>query len=234
MKSKTIGKVTATAAVIGSLLGGVTLTSHAWDLPSLGGGKKGEQKAVNTDAVMEGHNKLLLRTQTTLQSLLSAQEHAFLALGLKEKADEAKALGEQLKSGNTVSKDALERIVKFTEKSDKEILAAMDKNKQLDDQGKTEFSVAIVDYAVGTAAGSKLVPEYKDWASSAADTMGEMKTQPVELNKFRSNIAPGLYVSAQMPKLGQSWAGTSTSLISYAKSNNIDTSKAQAALPGDL
>jgi len=189
---------------------------------ALGGGASassdGTSAATSQDALVNRFNKALF-------NIVAAQEKLALAFGMAEDAAELEAQKNLL--GGSPSKDDYKRALAVSNAANDKITEATETQATLDAEGKTRYVEALPLYAKGTYNIVKLGPEASKWMQSA---QAEIKGAGVMgLVSLKKKLDVGLFIAPKVPGLIKSFTSASGKLVSYGKSNDIDTSGANEA-----
>jgi hypothetical protein len=137
-----------------------------------------------------------------VSNLSKAQVKFATALGLKEEAKKAEAVSNSLGKG-TLDSSKVKDDVSTTDAVNTKIAEAMKTSKPLSEASKKTFAEGIAPYSVGMINTGLLVKNAKEIRG----------------------IGTGMAIAKNTPKLLQTVSSTSSQVMSFAKTNKIDTSK---------
>lgn len=140
-------------------------------------------------------------------NLSNAQVKFATALGLKDEAKKAEAVSKSLGTG-TLNGDKVKDDVAKTDAVNEKIAAAMKTSKPLSDASKKTFAEGMAPYSAGMINTGLLVKNAKDIRG----------------------IGTGMAIAKSAPTLLKSVSSTSSQVINFAKTNNVDASKMTSAL----
>lgn len=192
-------------------------------VPGLGGGSGNSQSNVDVDGLLSQQSNLMKRFGSALGNMRAAEGRTLKALGYKDEAAKAEADAAWLSKGN-IDKDAIARISVNSEESLKLTQEAQQKGVALTADGKRELTAAVPHYLSGVGDGSKLPPEFKNWAMSVQSGMSGLSSNPAQAMKLRDGTAVGVYVAQNIPNLVSTWSKTTKNFIDFAKKNEVEVS----------
>lgn len=178
-------------------------------------GSDSSSSSVDVGALGNQQAELVKTLSNTLRDLTQSQIIMANALGLKAQASTAEDNSNKLKSGDLTGKDDIQKAVTSTVEVNKAIEAELKKGTKLSEDSKAQFTSALVPYGKGAVGmiltGKKAIDTAKALTSTIDLTI---------LSKFGSLI----YIAKEAPSLMSTFASTTGQVVSFSKSNGIDTS----------
>ncbi len=213
--------------VIASLVAALAVAAPAsadWTkAASLLGGDKSAQ-----NGAFEAQDALLAKFVASAQLIADAQLLAAKSLKLDEVVAKIEAEN-QAKDGQSVEKLKTAKIT--GDNLNSAISKAMNDGVKLDDESKKLYLEALVQYAAGLVATKSVVDTAPGFISSAKDTISAASI--TEKLSVTNKLEDGLYIAKEAPGYAKSLWETSNTMISFAKSNNIEVpADATKALSG--
>lgn len=194
--------------------------SHAqFKLPTVPGLTKPAQPATNAPPSGDA----LLATFSQSQGLVMAAQQTFAdALGLKDQLAGLQAEQKAMSSG-AVDMDAMKKRKELSTTVQLAIDARMAEQPELTTASRAKFAEGLVNYLKAAVGARNLLVE-------ASNFGGSLGANPMALmGKART----AMYVAKETPGYVKGVAGTTRSLLDFAKRNNIKTpANATAALDG--
>lgn len=192
-------------------------------LPGIPGGESQEASAGTSAA--ESQDALIKRFNKALLNIVAAQEKFASAFGL---AEEAAALEAEKKLlAGSPSKDDYKRALAISDSANDKIAEKTETQAVLDVNGKAKYVEALPLYAKGSYNMVKLGPEASKWLKSA---QSEIKGAGVMgMASIKKKLDVGLFIAPKLPGLIKNFSAATGKLVSYGKSNDIDTSGANEA-----
>jgi len=176
--------------------------------------------SVDVNTLSKQQDDLVKSLNASLRDLATSQKIMADALGLKDAAALAESNSNKLKSGDLTGKDDISKAVANSEDANKMIQAELKKGTKLSDDSKALFSTALVPY--GTGAVGVLVTGKK-----AADAVKSL-TATADLT-ILSKLGNLIYIGKEAPTLISAFTSTTGQLISFSKTNGLDTSGIEKA-----
>jgi hypothetical protein len=189
---------------------------------------KKKSKDVDISGLVQQQGSLIVSLVAGMEEYSSGQKYIANALGLKEEAEKIESEHEALASGNVNDEDSIKRSMRRSSSSQELIDQKISEGNALSEEAKGEFVKALPHYARGTAHTLNLLPQVKDWGSASAVAMKDAGL--VNSVKMKRDLESGLYIAKALPDYAKNAKNSYDSLISYSRSNNIDTSVAEDLL----
>lgn len=211
------------ASLVAALAVSAPVSADWTKAASLLGGDKSAQ-----NGAFEAQDALLAKFVASSQLIADAQLLAAKSLKLDEVVAKIEA-EKQAKDGQSVEK--LKTAKMTGDNLNSAISKAMNDGVKLDDESKKLYLEAIVQYAAGLVATKSVVDTAPGFISSAKDTISAASiTEKLSVTK---KLEDGLYIAKEAPGYAKSLWETSNTMISFAKSNNIEVpADATKALSG--
>jgi hypothetical protein len=176
--------------------------------------------AVDTGALSKQQDDLVKSLNASLRDLATSQKIMADALGLKDASALAETNANNLKKGDLTGKDDIQKAVANSEGANKLIQAELKKGTKLSEDSKALFSTSLVPYATGSVGivvtGKKAAEALKSLTTTTDFTV---------LTKL-SNL---IYIGKEAPTLISTFTSTTGQLITFSKTNSIDTSGIEKA-----
>jgi hypothetical protein len=188
----------------------------------LSGALDSGQSSADQASAASSQDALTKRFNKSLINILAAQEKLASAFGISEDVAAIDAKKNLLAGSN--NPDDYKRALAISESTQDKINEEMKKQDSLDAQGKAKYVEALPLYARGTYNMVKLGPEASKWIKSAQN---EIKGAGLMgMASLKKKLDVGLFIAPKVPGLIKSFTAASGQLVSYGKSNDIDTSSA--------
>jgi hypothetical protein len=183
-------------------------------------------------ALVEQQAGIVKSLTSGLREFTAGQAQAARALGLKDEADLLDSEQEALASGNVNDEDSIDKTMRLTAASQEAINKRIAEGVTLTAESKKELVKALPAYAKGTISTIKLLPEAQKWGTSATDAITSAGI--MDAPKLKNKFGTGLFVVSKLPGYVTTAKDSYTTLIAFAKSNDIDTSEAEDLLGDDF
>lgn len=148
---------------------------------------------------------------TSLKNLTKSQAIMLDALGLKDEAAVAEQNAKDLESGSITGKDEMQTQIENSQSTNTLILETIKDQRELSEEAKKKFVTGLPPYGVGMASGIS-------GARKAADTLKQMKSNPMNLTKFSTLV----YVGKEAPSLLSMFADTTSAIKDFATHNGVE------------
>jgi hypothetical protein len=191
-----------------------------------------EEGVPSLDSLVETQSGIVKTLVAGLQDYAAGQAQVAKSLGLKEEVDKLESEQEALASGNVNDKSSIDKSMKITSSAQKAIDKKIAEGGTLSAESKVEFAKALPFYAKGTLNTIKLLPEVKDWGTSASSVIKSAGL--MNAGKLKSKLDTGLFIVSKLPKYMKTAKKRNGSLMAFSKKNEIDTSKADELLGDDF
>ena len=193
-------------------------------IPGFGGGSE-ESSAVDLPSAQEN---LETTMREALAKLNKAESHFQKALGNPKQLRQLRAVLIPSSDGDV----DLNSVLESTASARKAGAEAESQAGDLSAEAKEEYVKGLLPYAQGVALTAKVSEQAKTWIDAA---QGELKSirNPMKLNKLRKSLAGGLKIAKAIPDFFKTLGPAAKGVFSFAKSQKLDTSKAEKSMPAD-
>jgi len=186
------------------------------------------QKAASSGGNISGTQANLMAQLTdALGDVAAAQSIIAEAQGNAEKAAALKNTSDTLKGGNASDKE-IKGAVDIVSSTAKEQQAVFNKSETVSAESKALYAKALLPYVKSVAKTSKLSGPIKSFAAEAQAEIQGIASNPLKIVKLKKTLDVGLFVGKNVPKLIVSLLSSSKDLLTFAKSNELDTSEADS------
>ena len=225
MKSLTIKTITL-ALLAAFSLSALALPKLPGGLGSLGGD---DSKDTSSMDLPTAQSKLERTLRDALADLSEAEAHFAEARGDAEAAAANKRRAETLRGkGDVDIKGSMEETASSREKS-----AEFEANAgELSAEAKALYAKGLLPYAKGVANTSKATKQAKTWLNAAQKELSSMKN-PMKLGKLKKSLGGGMSLARSLPKFFKTLGASTKGVFSFAKTQKLDTKKAQSSLSDD-
>ncbi|MBT5410616.1 MAG: hypothetical protein HOK74_01070 [Nitrosomonadales bacterium] len=192
---------------------------------ALVGGKK-EQQAEPAGDITQIQAKLVNDVADALSEVIDAQALIADAQGDAEKAASLRVTSNTLKGGENRD-EAIQgaiQTVKETADGQQEVFSASEK---MSDESKALYAKALLPYVKSVLKTTELKDPSIDFLKEAQNEIKSIRN-PMQISKMRSSLGTGMYIGKNAPVLIESLVRSSADLLSFAKSNDLDTSEASS------
>lgn len=200
------------ASLVAALAVSAPVSADWTKAASLLGGDKTAQ-----NGAFEAQDALLAKFVASSELIAEAQLLAAKSLKLDEKVAKIEA-EKQAKDGQSIEKLKTARM--NGDYLNSVISKATTDGVKLDDESKKLYLEALVQYTAGLVATKSVVDTAPGFISSAKDTISAASM--TEKLSVTNKLEDGLYIAKEIPGYAKSLWETSNTMISFAKSNNIE------------
>ena len=225
MRSIFIKTITLTLLVVFSL-STLALPKLPGGLGSFGGD---DSKDTSSMDLPTAQSKLERTLRDALADLSEAEAHFAEARGDAEAAAANKRRAETIRGkGDVDIKGSMEETASSREKS-----AEFEANAgELSAEAKALYAKGLLPYAKGVANTSKATKQAKIWLNAAQKELSSMKN-PMKLGKLKKSLGGGMSLARSLPKFFKTLGASTRGVFSFAKTQKLDTKKAQSSLSDD-
>ena len=225
MKSIMIKTITLTLLVVFSL-STLAFPKLPGGLGSLGGDDSEETASMDLPAAQ---SKLERTLRDALADLMEAESHFAEARGDAEAAAANRSRAETLRGKDDVDiKESMEATASSREKS-----AEFEANAgELSAEAKALYAKGLLPYAKGVANTSKATKQAKTWLDAAKKELSSIKN-PMKIGKLKKSLGGGMSLARTLPKFFKTLGASTKGVFSFARTQKLDTKKAQQSLPED-
>ena len=224
MKSIMIKTITLTLLVVFSL--------SALALPKLGGlGSLLEDDSEETASMdLPAAQIRLERTlRDALADLMEAESYFAQARGDADEAAAIKIQADTLRGKDDVS---IKEAIELTASSRKKSAEFEADAGELSADAKALYAKGLLPFAKGVANTSKATKEAQVWLTAAQKEISSIKN-PMKLGKLKKSLGGGMSIARTLPKFFKTLGASTKGVFSFAKTQKLNTKKAQKALPED-
>lgn len=217
-------KKLAIASLVAALAVAAPASADWTKAASLLGGDKSAQ-----NGAFEAQDAMLAKFVASAQLIADAQLLAAKSMKLDElvakmEAEKAAKAGMSVEELARANKENGENLIKYSAQ-------ATENKVQLNDESKKLYLEALVQYAAGLVATKSVVDTAPGFVSSAKDTIASASI--TEKLSVTNKLEQGFYIAKEIPGYAKSLWNTSNTMVSFAKSNNIEVpADATKALSG--
>jgi hypothetical protein len=212
------------AFVLVTSIGFTTTALAGFGLPSIpgvGGGQ--DDSAQNYEATAQRQDKLTQQYKKAQNEIFTAQKLISEAFGLDEQAALLDAERQAFSSG-ALTKDQLDKATELTRNTQEMIDKKIAGGEQLTEEGRAKYQKSLLPFANGLLQTSLLVPEFKNLLTSA---QAQISSAPITKKlEVTNRLGVGVAVATKLPGHIERLATATTGVLTYAKSQNLDTAPA--------
>lgn len=186
----------------------------------------GNQEVAPAVDISQSQANLMVQLTDALGDVAYAQSLIAEAQGNAEKAAALRGTSDTLKGGNATDKE-IKGAVETVSSTAKEQQAVFNQSQSVNAESKALYAKALLPYVQSVAKTSKLSGPIKNFATEAQNSLKSIRN-PLEIGKLKKTLDVGLFVGSNVPKLITSLLTSSKDLLTFAKSNDLDTSEASS------
>ena len=161
-----------------------------------------------------------------LSEVIEAQALIAEAQGNAEKAASLRVTSDTLKGGENRD-EAIQGAVQTVKETAEEQQAVFSASEDMSDDSKALYAKALVPYVKSVAKTAKLKDPAMDFLKEAQNEIKSIR-DPMQISKMQGSLSTGMFIGQNVPVLIGSLVKSSTDLLSFAKSNDLDTSEASS------
>ena len=187
-------------------------------------GNKKEQQQEPAGDITQIQAKLVIDVADALLDVIEAQALIADAQGDAEKAASLRVTSNTLKGGENRD-EAIQgaiQTIKETAEGQQEVFSASEK---MSDESKALYAKALLPYVKSVYKTTELKDPSIEFLKEAQNEIKSIRN-PMQISKMRSSLGTGMYIGKNIPVLIESLVRSSADLLSFAKSNDLDTSEA--------
>lgn len=185
-----------------------------------------QEAAVPAVDISQSQANLMVQLSDALGDVAYAQSLIAEAQGNAEKAAALRGTSDTLKGGNATDKE-IKGAVETVSSTAKEQQAVFNQSETMNAESKALYAKALLPYVQSVAKTSKLSGPLQNFATEAQNSLKSIRN-PLEIGKLKKTLDVGLFVGSNVPKLITSLLTSSKDLLTFAKSNDLDTSEASS------
>ena len=193
-------------------------------LAALTGGDKEETDAAPPLSVDAAQAQLISALQSALGDVLAAQAMIEEAKGNKDLAAALNNSSEQMLGGDA-SNDDIKGAITLTSDTTKAQKEVFDASEEMGDEAKSLYAKALVPYLSSVAKTSALTGPISDFMNASQNQLKSIRN-PMQIRKLKGTLETGLFIGKTVPKLIVNLGKSSIGLLTFARKNGLDTSKA--------
>ena len=192
----------------------------------LGTNTGNQEAAAPAVDISQSQANLMAQLTDALGDVAYAQSLIAEAQGNAEKAAALRGTSDTLKGGNATDQE-IKGAVETVSSTAKEQQAVFNQSEAVNAESKALYAKALLPYVKSVAKTSKLSGPIKNFATEAQNSLKSIRN-PLEIGKLKKTLDVGLFVGSNVPKLITSLLTSSKDLLTFAKSNDLDTSEASS------
>ena len=192
----------------------------------LGTNTGNQEAAAPAVDISQSQANLMVQLTDALGDVAYAQSLIAEAQGNAEKAAALRGTSDTLKGGNATDQE-IKGAVETVSSTAKEQQAVFNQSEAVNAESKALYAKALLPYVKSVAKTSKLSGPIKNFATEAQNSLKSIRN-PLEIGKLKKTLDVGLFVGSNVPKLITSLLTSSKDLLTFAKSNDLDTSEASS------
>ena len=193
--------------------------------PFGGGGDDDKQEQSSRD-ITQIQSELLNDVADALSAVTEAQALIADAQGNAEKAAQLRNTSETLKGGANRD-EAIQGAIQTVKETAEEQQAVFSASESMSTESKGLYAKALLPYVKSVAKTVMLKDPVQDFLKEAKNEIKSIKN-PMQIRKMQKSLNTGMFIGQNVPVLIGSLAKSSTDLLSFAKSNDLDTSEASS------
>ena len=199
-------------------------------LPKLPGGFGGSDSKEESSVDLPSAQIKLERTlRDSLADLSEAESYFAQARGDAEAAAANLSRAETLRGKDEVDiKEAMDETASSREKSAEFEASA----GELSTESKALYAKGLLPYAKGISNTSKASALASEWLQYAQSEITSIRN-PMKIRKLRKTLGGGMSLAKSLPKFFKTLGSSTKGVFAFAKTQKLDTKKAQEALPDD-
>ena len=189
-------------------------------------GSGGSSEGVDLSAAQLNLEQAL---RNALADLSEAESYFAQARGDAEAAAANLSRAETLRGKDDVDiKEAMDETASSREKSAEFEARA----GELNTESKALYAKGLLPYAKGVSNTSKASALASEWLQYAQSEIASIRN-PMKIRKLRKTLGDGMSLAKSLPKFFKTLGSSTKGVFAFAKTQKLDTKKAQDALPDD-
>ena len=174
-------------------------------------------------------DELLLVIRAALADLNEAESYFAQARGDSEMAEASKVRAEKLRgSGDIDLKGAIEETASSRKQGEKFEQSSGD----LSQDAKKTYTKGLIPYAQGISKTSKASKLAQEWMTAAKAEIATIRN-PMKAARLTRTFKTGMTIAQTLPGFFKALGSSSKGVFSFAKTQKLDTAKAEKQLPED-
>ena len=174
-------------------------------------------------------DNLIISLRGALADLNEAESYFAEARGDAEIAASSRIRAEKLRgSGDIDLKGAIEETASSRVEGEK-----FEKNAgELSQEAKKTYAKGLIPYAQGLAKTSETSKLAQEWMTAAKSEITSIRN-PIKAARLGKTFKTGMTIAQTLPGFFKALGSSTKGVFSFAKTQNLDTSKAEKSLPKD-
>mgnify|MGYP001172315369 CR=1 FL=1 len=189
-------------------------------------GEEEEEQQEPAGDITQIQARLVNDVADALTEVIEAQALIAEAQGNAEKAASLRVTSDTLKGGENRD-EAIQGAVQTVKETAEEQQAVFSASEDMSDDSKALYAKALVPYVKSVAKTAKLKDPAMDFLKEAQNEIKSIRN-PMQIRKMQGSLSTGMFIGQNVPVLIGSLVKSSTDLLSFAKSNDLDTSEASS------
>jgi hypothetical protein len=187
-------------------------------------GEKEETDDAPVLGVDEAQAQLILALTSALGDVLAAQAMIEEAKGNKDQAAKLNNLSQDMLGGDS-SNDDIQGAINVTSDITKAQSETFEQSDEMSDEAKSLYAKALVPYLSSVAKTKELGGAISNFMQASQNELKSIRN-PMQIRKLKGTLQTGLFIGKTVPKLIVNLGKSSIGLLSFARKNGLDTSKA--------
>jgi hypothetical protein len=187
-------------------------------------GKTEETDDAPSLSVDEAQAQLILALTSALGDVLAAQAMIEKAKGNKDQAAKLNNLSQDMLGGDS-SNDDIQGAINVTSDITKAQSETFEQSDVMSDDAKALYAQALVPYLSSVAKTKELAGAISNFMEASQNELKSIRN-PMQIRKLKGTLETGLFIGKTVPKLIVNLGKSSIGLLSFARKNGLDTSKA--------
>jgi len=187
-------------------------------------GEKEETDAAPILSVDQAQAELILALTSALGDVLAAQAMIEEAKGNKDQAAKLNNLSQDMLGGDS-SNDDIQGAINVTRDITKAQSETFEQSDEMSDDAKSLYAKALLPYLSSVAKTKELAGAISNFMQASQNELKSIRN-PMQIRKLKGTLETGLFIGKTVPKLIVNLGKSSIGLLSFARKNGLDTSKA--------
>lgn len=196
----------------------MTATAQLGGLSGVLGSNNSDSNAESAMSAESSQAALVATFIETLSLVMTAQQRLQNALGNSEEAQILQLSIDEL-SGEC-AKECMERTVEISATASESIKEKMESQELLEADKKEMYVAALPPYIQGTLKAKDLANEAASWSTQSLTDLKDAGVMGAR--SLRAKLEVGTFVAGSLPALIKNWGESTTLVLNFAKSNDID------------
>ena len=187
-------------------------------------GEKEEGDEAPVLGVDEAQAQLIVALTSALGDVLAAQAMIEEAKGNKDQAAKLNNLSQDMLGGDS-SNDDIQGAINVTSDITKAQSETFEQSDEMSDEAKGLYAKALVPYLSSVAKTKELAGAISNFMQASQNELKSIRN-PMQIRKLKGTLETGFFIGKTVPKLIVNLGKSSIGLLSFARKNGLDTSKA--------